>query len=145
LHDLLRDLDRGARLDLFRDAPERSLEFAKILLADGVDLLHGQSELAKLDEFSELRGSDADFVLRLREHVGPDPPRVVLERGTRFRNGLLEPRAVWTGQGLFARRLAHVQELGDALRRLEGTPAPDPDRGANPPLRLLQSAGRPVG
>src|SRR5437667_110624 len=47
LHDLFRFLDRGARLDLFRDAHERSLAFAKIPLADGVDLLHGQSELAE--------------------------------------------------------------------------------------------------
>src|SRR3989454_2957145 len=143
LHDLFRFLDRGARLDLFRDAHERSLAFAKILLADGVDLLHGQSELAEPDEFSELRGSDADFVLRLGEHAGPGPPRVVLERGPRFGDRLREPRAVWTGQGLFARRHDYVQEARDALRRLEGNLAPDLDRGSNPPLRLLQEAGRP--
>src|SRR3989442_1295169 len=143
LDDLFRFLDRGARLDLFRDPVERSLAFAKILLADGVDFLDGQAELAQPDEFPELRRADAHFVLRLREHIGPDPLRVVLERGSRFRDGLLEASAVWTGQGLLARRLDNVKEAGDALRRLERNLAPDLDRGSNPPLGLLQEAGRP--
>src|SRR5437870_1105919 len=99
------------------------------------------------DHVLQVRGRLDDrelFVRRnLRELVGPEPLLLVLERGTRFRNGLLEPRAVWTCQGLFARRLDHVQEVGDALRRLEGNLAPDLDRGSNPPLRLLQEAGRP--
>src|SRR5881296_808095 len=143
LHDLFRFLDRCAGLDLFRDVPERSLAFAQIFLADGVDLLHRQTELTEPDEFSELRRADAHLVLRLREHIGPDPLRVVLERGTCFRNGLFEASAVWTGQGLLARRLDYVKEAGDALRRLERNLAPDLDRGSNPPLGLLQEAGRP--
>src|SRR5437870_3127954 len=143
LHDLLRFLDRCAGLDFIRDAPERSLAFAQIFLADGEDLLHRQTELTEPDEFSELRRADAHLVLRLRQHIGPDPLRVVLERGTRFRNGLFEASAVWTGQGLLARRLDYVKEAGDALRRLERNLAPDLDRGSNPPLGLLQEAGRP--
>src|SRR5206468_6528931 len=143
LHDLFRFLDRGAGLDLFRDAPERSLAFAQIFLADGVAVRHRQTELTEPDEFSELRRADAHFVLRLWQHIGPDPFRVVLERGPRFRNGLLEPSAVWTGQGLLARRLDHVQKARDSLRRLERNLAPDLDRGSNPPLGLLQEARPP--
>src|SRR6266581_3922789 len=143
LHDLFRLLDRRAGLDLFRDMHERSLAFAQILLADGVDLLDRQTELSQPDEFAELRRADAHLVLRLRQHVGPDPLRIVLERSPRFRDGLLEPRAVWTREGLFTRRLNHMQEARDALRRLEGNLAPYLDRGSNPPLGLLQEAGRP--
>src|SRR5439155_4010982 len=143
LDDLVRLVDRCAGLDLIRQPGEGSLALAEILLADRIDLVHGQPEFSESDELPELRGTDAEGDLRPREDVLFDPPGMASEGFLRFRDRLLEAGPFGTGEGLPPRGFDDMQETGQSFDRLKCYLGPHPHRRSDPVFRLLNVGGGP--
>src|SRR3990172_2423334 len=136
LHEGLRLLDGGAGPDAGGDPRELELRLVDVPPAELVDLLHGEGELAKLEELPEVLLADPGDVARPREEI-PAPGHVPCQRLGGLRGRLLEAPLVPVS-GLLPRGGDDMEEAGKARPRLHRKLHPAPDGVHGPCPHLLQ-------